>query len=607
MPEKLQQPDSRGLVEILHLSDLHFGTKDDAYNWYGQLSDDLKHELGCKRLDGLVLSGDVSQCAAQSEYKAAVAFVTSLCEEFMLDPERIAVVPGNHDLNWKVSKQGYDRGNRGDFETTDESERGRWIVDGIDFWVRDERSYRNRFDLFSKEFYEKVKGVPYPKDYAEQFIIHHWYDLGLLVVGFNSAWEIDHHYLTRAGIHPRAVSGALAALRATPDQEHYLKLVVWHHPLVSNEESRITDHGFLERLAQAGFRFAMHGHIHKSETYQYCYDLSPEGRRVDIIAAGTFGAPKRDWTPGYPLQYNLLRFEGDKLTVETRRREATNGAWKPDARWLQGPGKDPLPRYIKTLHQENQLGSPWKQHLHGLRNRKEVVSKTYDSIITRASRDRDFERRLEAGGYSSWPQAIIQTADDAKLQQAIAAIMLEKDIVQVLNGMRFRLIPRGVMADVTNELAFYMSERPLSEADWKLMMGGPENRKDRAKTDLSLDDALNYIESICCQRGLNVRMRLPRCSECKFVARLIKLGEAVHYSSNAGLGAGQANAFGIENLVGMVWQPCIDDEPGSYGWYGGSHKIDRYDFQRGIPCIRCISTGLKGPECGLRLVFSLDD
>ncbi len=34
------------------------------------------------------------------------------------------------------------------------------------------------------------------------------------------------------------------------------------------------------------------------------------------------------------------------ITVETRKREEINGAWSPDARWRQGAGADPLPRYF---------------------------------------------------------------------------------------------------------------------------------------------------------------------------------------------------------------------------------------------------------------------
>lgn len=81
----------------------------------------------------------------------------------------------------------------------------------------------------------------------------------------------------------------------------------------------------------------------------YRYDLSPEGRRIEIIGAGSFGAPVHQWVPGYPLQYNLLKVSDRTVTVETRCREEVNGAWRPDARWLQGPGKDPSPRYQIAL------------------------------------------------------------------------------------------------------------------------------------------------------------------------------------------------------------------------------------------------------------------
>ena len=45
------------------------------------------------------------------------------------------------------------------------------------------------------------------------------------------------------------------------------------------------------------------------------------------------------------MQYQLLRFGGDTLTVETRKRPAINGAWKPDAEWVTERGKDPEPHY----------------------------------------------------------------------------------------------------------------------------------------------------------------------------------------------------------------------------------------------------------------------
>jgi hypothetical protein len=37
-----------------------------------------------------------------------------------------------------------------------------------------------------------------------------------------------------------------------------------------------------------------------------------------------------------------------EIVVETRCRREVHGAWEPDARWQQGAGKDPLPRYTVT-------------------------------------------------------------------------------------------------------------------------------------------------------------------------------------------------------------------------------------------------------------------
>ncbi len=57
----------------------------------------------------------------------------------------------------------------------------------------------------------------------------------------------------------------------------------------------------------------------------------------------------REWSPGHPLQYNLLKLEDGQLTAATRCRREINGAWQPDAIWMQGPGKDPAPRYTINL------------------------------------------------------------------------------------------------------------------------------------------------------------------------------------------------------------------------------------------------------------------
>jgi hypothetical protein len=58
-------------------------------------------------------------------------------------------------------------------------------------------------------FYQAIKGEPYPLDYEQQGILYHLTEQNLLILGLNSAWQLDHHYKTRANIHPIALSNAL--------------------------------------------------------------------------------------------------------------------------------------------------------------------------------------------------------------------------------------------------------------------------------------------------------------------------------------------------------------------------------------------------------------
>ncbi|KYG01657.1 hypothetical protein BE21_56335 [Sorangium cellulosum] len=327
-------------VRVLHLSDLHFSAQDQATLWYAQLAADLRQQ-GCERLDGLVISGDVGNVSIPEEYTAARLFLDHVMGGFGLSPQSIVLVPGNHDLNWALSQDAYRLERRARYRG--ELKDGTFIAHGADvIEVRDEEAYKLRFRHFA-EFYRQVKGEEYPLDYEQQATIHHLPESNLLFLGLNSAWQIDQHHRARAGVHTGALARALIQLDRHPRDG--LRIAVWHHPVTSEEPDHLDDAGFLQQLAVAGFRVALHGHVHRAENQLYRYDMSPSGRRIELVSAGTFGAPARQWVPGYPLQYNLLLFSGGMMTVETRCREEMNGAWRPDARWLQGTGRDPLPRY----------------------------------------------------------------------------------------------------------------------------------------------------------------------------------------------------------------------------------------------------------------------
>ncbi|WP_438010410.1 macro domain-containing protein [Sorangium sp. So ce321] len=334
-------------THLLHLSDLHFGDSEDARLWSSQLAEDLQVELGCARLDAVILSGDIANRSTPEEYAAARSFLDYLSAAFQLSPQQVILVPGNHDLHWGLAKKSYKLVEREDLSAPPTE--GSFIDIGSGaLRIRDEALYPRRFEHFAR-FYEDIRKEPYPLAPEAQALVYALPSQDLLVLGLNSAWNLDHHFRDRASIHPLALSRALDQIRSTAAYAPYVKIAVWHHPVASPFPDRITEHGFLERLTQAGFRLGLHGHIHRADSALFRYDRAASGRRMELLSAGTFGAPTREWVPGYPLQYQLLRLKGDSLTVETRRREEPGGTWKPDARWTTDRGKDPLPRYTVRM------------------------------------------------------------------------------------------------------------------------------------------------------------------------------------------------------------------------------------------------------------------
>lgn len=349
-------------MNIIHLSDLHFGTSQQANLWSSQLLQDLRFELNISTIDALIISGDIASNSTESEYDAALEFINEFRKDFNLEHSQIVIVPGNHDLNWDLSKKAYKPIKMNDYEgpfitingekRPDPShaiERGNDLIE-----QKDEDLSRDRFHYFSK-FFQKIKHKSYPiSDYARNYTIDFFpgnADQPLLVLGLNSAWEIDHHYKDRASINMDALSNALKEINRNPDYSRCHKFAVWHHPLDSASNDRIKDRSFLDQLVVSGFCIFMHGHVHKAEMSPYHYDIRTNGRRIHRICTGTFGASTRDLVPGYPWQYNVLQIRCDQVTVTTRRREEENGVWKPDARWSQGAGEDPSPRYTVPLVQ----------------------------------------------------------------------------------------------------------------------------------------------------------------------------------------------------------------------------------------------------------------
>lgn len=315
-------------IHILHLSDLHFGDEAFTTVFRTQLESDLIQELGIRRLEYLVISGDLANRATEKEYDAAFSMVDGLVKRFGLDVSRVVVVPGNHDVNWDKSEQAYPFVTKRKLPLPLPTEKS--IPAGeAGALLCDEAVYHERFAHFNTHFYRRVyPQKDYPPAYADQTLLVERPEDRILFLGLNSCWQLDHYFRNRASIHLPAITKALDQLQDARYQG-WLKIAVWHHPVTGQQPM---NDEFMQLLAVHRFQVGLHGHIHEAIQGFFHYD---DRRDIRIIGAGTFGAPVNEQVAGIPLQYNLLTFDPQtcEMTVNTRKKEKPAGAWSADARW----------------------------------------------------------------------------------------------------------------------------------------------------------------------------------------------------------------------------------------------------------------------------------
>ncbi len=322
-------------IRILHLSDLHFGPDVDWRARLLPLVADVRDEaggLGFRRLDYLVISGDLTNRAAPEEFEAAFEFVSGLISRFELTAERCIIVPGNHDLSWDEDVYDWKPERQAGVDKLPD---GHYCPQGSGYLIRDEQRYPNRFKNFTHHFYHPLVQKEYPLAFKKQCLPTLFEETGIQFITLNSAWQIDEWFKGRAGVYPGVVARGLAqaeedvgkAKRAgrLAEDGAVLRIGVWHHPVTGNE--KIRDDAFLEQLRQADVELCLHGHVHEDRA-----DLAGylHRRKIRVAGAGAFGAVAKHRPESTPRLYNLLVIPRDhrSIKVHTRCMPKAGGAWR---------------------------------------------------------------------------------------------------------------------------------------------------------------------------------------------------------------------------------------------------------------------------------------
>ena len=323
---------------ILHISDLHRTSEPRVENDHlltAIVSDSQRWEYdGIPWPDIVVVSGDLIQGAAidahnpdaevSAQYEEAENFLDRLTAQIVGgDRSRVAIVPGNHDVNWprafrsmQLIDPGSERLANIAFEA-DSSLRWNWKNRGA-YRITDRDMYMSRlehFRTFRERFYEGLEPSPVQCSKTDLFFAE-YENIDLVIVGFAS-WYGNDCFCPVGEIDPSALTEAQELLATTRSQ---LAVAVWHHGVVGGPRANdYMDQRVIHRLIDLGFGVGLHGHHHYPAASPFEIQ-SPWETSMAIVGAGSLAVGNSELPEGERRQFNVvdLDCENGSITVHVR-------------------------------------------------------------------------------------------------------------------------------------------------------------------------------------------------------------------------------------------------------------------------------------------------
>ena len=245
-------------MTLAHLSDIHFGRIA-----YPEIVDGLVEEVNGGHVDLVIISGDLTQRALPSQYRAARKMIDAFTVPTL-------VVPGNHDVYawWRPASR----------------------------MVQPLRRYRK---------------------YITDDLLPTFEEDGIAVLGINSAYG---RTVKGGRIGSEARARITSFFGEQPDGT--FKVLVVHHHLIQIQALGLHDIArkallTLEQAAQVGVDLILCGHLHISHVEPV--ELDQWEHRLVIASAGT-ATSNRGRPPHHATNfYNRIQVEADAFTIEERR------------------------------------------------------------------------------------------------------------------------------------------------------------------------------------------------------------------------------------------------------------------------------------------------
>lgn len=298
---------------LVHLSDIECGpanraespTRADGYEiCANSLIRDVRRIIKKHRVShlplGLVVTGDIAAHGQTEEYRKAERLLDSLRSALSIPAKRIALIPGNHDVDWEACRRAFfqlwpdvspaDPGQRAKACTLPEK-----LANFCDFFGR-----------ITGRVFDGVAGAMSFDGFSE---------LGLALVGVDTTYPAtfvpeDNYGLLNSERCRRAGQALRKLLARTP---RLIPVVAMHHCPASRADQMQGETSILryatealDRLGKAGFRVVLCGHEHQ---HQAVDDLRTGWQ---ILSTGSFGLNQRELVNEYHTE---VRAESNRYQV----------------------------------------------------------------------------------------------------------------------------------------------------------------------------------------------------------------------------------------------------------------------------------------------------
>lgn len=300
-------------VTILHLSDLQFGQNHrfagidltGLPNHYDTLLERLWDDLQRLREnhdvqpDLVVVTGDLAEEGMKNEFVSAREFLEKLTDtaHLGLPRQRVAIVPGNHDVNRKACKAYFLQ-----CEADGEKPAPPW-------WPK----WQHYAKMFC-EFYRDLPSVAF--DQGQPWTLFEVPDLQVIIAGLNSTMVEGHDCETPDLGPPRHVGSVgedqlrwfEEKLKGRED-EGWLRIGAVHHNWqrgCKDDEENLEDALDLKKILGPHLNLLLHGHTHEG-------DLSWLKQHVPIVCTGSAALKEEARPREIPNQYQVLQISAREL------------------------------------------------------------------------------------------------------------------------------------------------------------------------------------------------------------------------------------------------------------------------------------------------------